>query len=207
MTSDRQKDILGYIEEIENILDGATGFPLSSKVMVDPAEIREILNEITESLPQEIAQAKWIKDERARIMDEAKKEYDRLLSVAKERADQLVENDDITLRAKKRADEIMTTTEKNMNDLKLGTFAYIDDTLRSFQEKIDHLNTHYVQLMYSQMSEMMEGLGNTLSGMSDTLTSNRGEIQDLSERTMEEARSVQAQEPESEPARLPDSAE
>ena len=50
--------------------------------------------------------------------------------------EQLVEENDITLRAKKRADEIMRVTEQNVKDLKLGTFDYIDDVLYNFQEKI-----------------------------------------------------------------------
>ena len=102
--------IIDLLQEIEEILDSAGGFPLTGKVIVDPDDISDILKEIREELPEEIQQAQWIKNERQRILDDAKAEYDRLVNAAREKADQLVENDDITHRAKRRADEIMHTT-------------------------------------------------------------------------------------------------
>ncbi|MDD6255603.1 MAG: hypothetical protein PUA82_06345 [Eubacteriales bacterium] len=172
--------IIDLLQEIEDILNTSGNFPLSSKVIVDPDEILEILHEIKDELPKEIQQAQWIKDERKRILDDAKAEYDRTISVAKEKADQLVEQDDITLRAKKRADEIMRVTEQNVMDLKTGTFEYIDQVLASFQDKVNDLNENYAQRMYDEMSDMFVK-------MSGTLDENRNEIRRLSEQTAEEA--------------------
>ena len=106
--------VIELLQEIEDILDTSGGFPLTGKVMVDPDEIRNLLKEIRDELPEEIQQAQWIKNERQRILDDAKKEYDSLIKVANEKADQLVDEHDITLRAKKRADEIMCVTEENV---------------------------------------------------------------------------------------------
>ena len=113
--------VIELLQEIEDILDTSGGFPLTGKVMVDPDEIRNLLKEIRDELPEEIQQAQWIKNERQRILDDAKKEYDSLIKVANEKADQLVDEHDITLRAKKRADEIMRVTEENVKNLKMDT--------------------------------------------------------------------------------------
>ena len=94
--------VIELLQEIEDILDTSGGFPLTGKVMVDPDEIRNLLKEIRDELPEEIQQAQWIKNERQRILDDAKKEYDSLIKVANEKADQLVDEHDITLRAKMR---------------------------------------------------------------------------------------------------------
>ena len=75
--------------------------------MVDPNEITEIVKEIRLELPDEIQQAQWIKNERQRILDEAKAEYESILTEARQKADALVENDEITVKAKARADEIL----------------------------------------------------------------------------------------------------
>ncbi|MGI6205667.1 MAG: hypothetical protein ACOYJI_03400 [Anaerovoracaceae bacterium] len=166
--------IIDLLQEIEDILNTSGNFPLSSKVIVDPDEILEILHEIKDELPKEIQQAQWIKDERQRILDDAKAEYDRTISIAKEKADQLVEQDDITIRAKKRADEIMRVTEQNVRELKTGTFDYIDQVLASFQDKINDLNENYAQRIYDEMSDMFGKMNNTLED-------NRNEIRQLSE--------------------------
>ena len=155
--------VIDLIQDIEDILETAGGFPLTGKVMVDPGEIRDILKEIKQELPEE-------------ILDDAKAEYDRVISVANEKADQLVENDAITLRAKKRADEIMRVTEENVRELKMGTFEYIDNVLSTFQDKITSMNDTYIQRMIADINDLFEK-------MNSTIDANRDEIKTLSYRT------------------------
>ena len=161
--------VIELLQEIEDILDTSGGFPLTGKVMVDPDEIRNLLKEIRDELPEEIQQAQWIKNERQRILDDAKKEYDSLIKVANEKADQLVDEHDITLRAKKRADEIMRVTEENVKNLKMDTF----------QEKITTMNESYVQRMFVDVNDLFDKINKTIA-------SNRDEIKDLSYRTESE---------------------
>ena len=171
--------VIEFMQEIEDILDTASGFPLTGKVMIDPDEIRNLLKEIRDELPEEIQQAQWIKNERQRILDDAKKEYDSLIKVANEKADQLVDEHDITLRAKKRADEIMRVTEENVKNLKMDTFQYIDEVLYTFQEKITTMNESYVQRMFDDVNDLFDKINKTIA-------SNRDEIKDLSYRTESE---------------------
>ena len=105
--------VLELLDEIEEIVDTAAGFPLTGKIMVDAEEILEIVKEIRVELPDEIQQAQWIKDERQRILDEAKREYDTVIRDAQKQAEALIENDDITVKAKRRAEEIMSIAEAN----------------------------------------------------------------------------------------------
>lgn len=171
--------VLELLEEIEEIVDTAAGFPLTGKIMVDSQELLEIVREIRAELPDEIQQAQWIKNERQRILDDAKKEYDSLIKVANEKADQLVDEHDITLRAKKRADEIMRVTEENVKNLKMDTFQYIDEVLYTFQEKITTMNESYVQRMFVDVNDLFDKINKTIA-------SNRDEIKDLSYRTESE---------------------
>ena len=171
------------LKEIEDILDSAGGFPLTGKVIVDPDEISEILREIKNELPEEIQQAQWIKNERQRILDDAKAEHDRLINEAREKADRMVDTDDITLRAKKRADDIMRETEENVVNLKKGTYTYIDEVFSSFQKRLNDLNASYGQKMYEEMSAMFQQ-------MDVTIEQNRAEINSLAEKLRAEAAAV-----------------
>lgn len=173
--------IIDLIQEIEDILDAAGGLPLTGKVMVDPDDIKEILKEIRKQMPEEIQQAQWIKDERQRILDDARIEYDKLIKLANEKADQLVESDDITLRAKKRADEILRSTEQSATDLKNGTFEYVDQILYTFQQRLNDMNDSYVQRMMNEVSDLF-------AKMDQTLNDNRAELREMSD---EEAAAVE----------------
>ena len=105
--------ILELLDEIDEIIETSSGVPLVKKVMVDPDEISDIVKEIRQTLPDEIQQAQWIKNERQRILDEAKSEYESIISDAKKKAAALVENDEITVTAKAKADEIIKVAKEN----------------------------------------------------------------------------------------------
>ena len=56
--------VLELLEEIEEIVDTAAGFPLTGKIMVDSQELLEIVREIRAELPDEIQQAQWMRRSR-----------------------------------------------------------------------------------------------------------------------------------------------
>ena len=47
--------VLELLEEIEEIVDTAAGFPLTGKIMVDSQELLEIVREIRAELPDDTA--------------------------------------------------------------------------------------------------------------------------------------------------------
>ena len=87
--------VLELLDEIVDIVDTASAVPLTGRIMVDPNDILQLVKEIKAELPDEIQQAKWIKDERERILSEAKSKYETVINDAKSQAESLIENDDI----------------------------------------------------------------------------------------------------------------
>lgn len=172
--------VLELLDEIEEIVDTSSSFPLTGKILVDAEEILEIVREIRIELPDEIQQAQWIKDERQRILDEAKREYEDVLKDARGQAESLIENDDITSKAKTRADEILRIADSNVKSMKMGTFEYMEGILYDFQEKVDHLNELYC-------NEMLNSLQNSFDKINATLNENRNELKDLIYQTQMES--------------------
>lgn len=168
--------VLDLLKEIEDIMSEASTVPLTGKVMVDGEEIIEILKEIRDELPEEIQQAQWIKNERDRILRDAKVEYDTIIKTATDRAEELVENDDIMVRAKERAEDLMNVTEENIKQLKMSTYDYVDGILFDFQEKMAELNNVY-------FTDMFNNLEITFREIGETLVANREEIKEMAYRT------------------------
>ena len=71
-------EIFTLLENLEELVENGTKVPLSSKVLVDKDELSEILEEIRMKLPDELKQAKWVKEERQRIIMDAQKEADQI---------------------------------------------------------------------------------------------------------------------------------
>ena len=148
--------ILELLDELDEIIEVASSVPVVRKVMVDPNEVREIVKEIRLELPDEIQQAQWIKNERQRILDEAKAEYESILNEARQKADALVENDEITVKAKARADEILRIAQENSQVMKMSILDYTDSMLYNLQEKVDQMYATYFTDMYDDLQATFE---------------------------------------------------
>ena len=172
--------VLELLEEIEEIVDTAAGFPLTGKIMVDSQELLEIVREIRAELPDEIQQAQWIKNERERIITEAKTQYEAVIEDAQKQADALVESNDITVKSKLRADELMKVTENTAKQLKIGTYDYLDGILYSFQGKMEHLSSLYFGDMFSSIEK-------AFNDINAALEANREELKEMAYRAQVDA--------------------
>lgn len=168
--------VLELLEELEDIVDTAPGLPLTGKIMVDSNEILEISRSIRLSLPDDVHQAKWVKDEKERILGDAKAEYEKIIIEAKKQADYLVENHEITLRAQEVAKQIMADAENYSKVLKMKTYDYVDKILYDMQGNMDELNLKYFGEMYANLEKSFENI-------SGILQNNRDQIKTLASRT------------------------
>lgn len=171
--------VLELLSEIEEIVDTASGFPLTGKIMVDSNELLEIVNEIRTCLPDEIKQAQWIKNEHDRILDEAKTEYETIVRDAQNQAEQMVAKDEIMNQARVRSEELMAATEENSRQLKMSTYDYVDGILFDFQEKMEKMQ----QMQQEYFNDVFENLEKSFKGVNETLSTNRDEIKEMAYRT------------------------
>lgn len=171
--------VLELLSEIEEIVDTASGFPLTGKIMVDSNELLEIVNEIRTCLPDEIKQAQWIKNEHDRILDEAKTEYETIVRDAQNQAEQMVAKDEIMSQARSRSEELMAATEENSRQLKMSTYDYVDGILFDFQEKMEKMQ----QMQQEYFNDVFENLEKSFKGVNETLSINRDEIKEMAYRT------------------------
>ncbi len=132
-------EVLGLIDVIEDIIEAASSVPFSGKVMVDKNELLEIIKEIRIKLPDEIKQAAWIKEERQRILADAQKDANVLMHETETRLEELIDQDEITKRAKARAEEIISKAQMNAKEIRLGSLDYADNILEETQENLKKL--------------------------------------------------------------------
>lgn len=163
--------VLELLDELDEIIEVASSVPVVRKVMVDPNEIQEIVKEIRLELPDEIQQAQWIKNERTRILDEAKAEYETILNDAQSKAERLVEADEITVKAKQRADEILRVARENSSVMKMSILDYTDSMLYNLQEKVDQMYSTY-------FTDMYEDLQSTFEKINANITASRNEVKE-----------------------------
>lgn len=68
----KRMEIFTLLETLEEELEKSKTIPFSGKGIVDKEAFLDIIKEIRIKLPDELKQAKWVKEERARILAEAR---------------------------------------------------------------------------------------------------------------------------------------
>lgn len=127
-------EILSILETLEDIIEKSVSVPFSGKCMVDREEILEIIKELRLKIPDDIKQAKWVKEERQRILLEAQKEANGIIREAESRITSLVDEHEITKKAYEQANEIISSAQKNAREIRLGTREYADSVLNKVED-------------------------------------------------------------------------
>lgn len=127
-------EILSVLETLEDLVEKSISVPFSGKCLIDKEEILEIVKEVRLKLPDDIKQAKWVKEERQRILMEAQKEANNMLKDAESKIASLVDEHEITKKAYEQANEIVSGAQKNAREIRLGTKDYADSVLDKVEE-------------------------------------------------------------------------
>lgn len=127
-------EILTILETLEDLVEKSTNVPFSGKCLIDREEVLEIVKEMRLKLPDDIKQAKWVKEERQRILLEAQKEANNILKDAENKIASLVDEHEITKKAYEQANEILASAQKNAREVRLGAREYADSVLNKVEE-------------------------------------------------------------------------
>jgi vacuolar-type H+-ATPase subunit H len=99
-------EILSILESLEDLVEKSVSVPFSGKCMIDKEEILEIIKEIRLKLPDDIKQAKWVKEERQRILLEAQKEANEIIKDAENQISSLIDEHEITKKANSSSNKV-----------------------------------------------------------------------------------------------------
>ena len=115
-------EIFELLETLEDIIEKSRNVPFSSKGIVDKEEMLDLIKEIRLKLPDELKQAKWVKEERQRILVEAQKE-------AENRIISMIDEHEITRKAYEQKKEIIENANERSREISNGTKEYADELL------------------------------------------------------------------------------
>ena len=138
------------IEDIEIFLDEAKGSAFSkSKVTVNKEELSEMLVELRQAIPDEVAKCQKILANQEAIISDAKQQAGRLVADAQEKKAELVDEHEIMQKAYEEADKTISDARdkaqkmieaatNESNSIKESMLRYTDDILNRLQTLISH---------------------------------------------------------------------
>ena len=114
-------------------MERSRSLPFTDKGIVDKEEVLEIIKEIRLKLPDELKQAKWVKEERQRILVEAQKEAEDIVKEAENRIISMIDEHEITRKAYEQKAEIIETANEMSREISKGTKEYADSVLAGIE--------------------------------------------------------------------------
>lgn len=125
------------INELQDMVADAKTLPLSGgKVIVEQEKIYDILDEIRDTLPAEVRQAKNIVADRGQIISEAKKESEDIIRNAEERRKALIEQSEIMRAAKAEATELINEVKAKSAEMRKAANDYVENIMKRTDDAI-----------------------------------------------------------------------
>jgi len=130
------------IEELIDVLftmiDEAKNAPLSSeKCIIERDRALDILDDIKDRLPVELAEARKIVNTRNEYVAAARREAEEIRRRAENEAKQMVNTDQVVSMAKQQAAEVVRQAEIKSRDLRRSANEYCEDLLRRAEEAME----------------------------------------------------------------------
>ena len=130
---------LEIIDRMEELLDGSRRIPFSANIVVNGDEVYDLIEELRNVMPEEFKQSRWIVRERENMIEEARKQAEKIISSAQEKADVLVGETEIMKRATRRSEEMMSSIETRARTIRLEAEDYADEKLANLEAVLHKL--------------------------------------------------------------------
>lgn len=130
-------DILHLVDRLEELFNESRPIWFTHSVIVDEDRLLDIIDQMRVSIPEEIKKSQQMMTQKDRVMAQAQEEANRTLQLAREKADKVVEKDQIAVAAQARAEQILAQTQMECDQIKRGADDYVLQTLQALKAEME----------------------------------------------------------------------
>lgn len=126
-------DLSARIHQLEEMVRDAKSMPLSSSALLNRDEVLELIEQMKDSLPDEIKQARWIVKDREELLAKARRDAEAMVEQAREEQLRLASHEAVVQRAQEEAERILQEASEDGRRLRLESEDYVDAKLAQFE--------------------------------------------------------------------------
>ena len=130
---DRTGGVQGVLEALAAAVEQARAMPMSSSVLVNRAELLDLVDQAREALPAQLGRADALLADADAARADASAEAEAILARAREQADRLVEAEAVTIQARDRAAQLLADAQEQADALRRDADDYCDRRLADFE--------------------------------------------------------------------------
>lgn len=129
-------DIQHLVDRLEDLIDVGRHVPMSRFTMIDEERALEIIDQMRISIPEQIEKATRIVNQRDRLIAQANEEATRMIDLARDKHQEMVDRDAIVQTAKHRADAILSQAHLEAERIRDEADGYVMDVLKELESHL-----------------------------------------------------------------------
>lgn len=130
-------DVMELLDRLESLASEAKRVPLTAKVMVEEAELFDLIEALRQQMPQELTQAKWVLRDRDRVLGEARAEAERIIGQAKDYVAGLASESEVLRVAEQKAQDTLARANEEAAEVRRSAYDYAEEILAKFQVSME----------------------------------------------------------------------
>lgn len=132
-------DILHLVDRLEELFNKSRPVWFTHSVIVDEDRMLDLIDQMRVAIPEEIRKAQQIISQRDRILAQAKEEANRTISLAREKAETLLTDNELIQSAQLRATEIISEAKRDVVASQQDADKYVLETLSNLEIHMDRI--------------------------------------------------------------------
>jgi cell division septum initiation protein DivIVA len=130
-------DVHEKLDELTETVASARSMPMSASCIINRAEVLGLLEEIRGLLPEEFRHAQMLLADRESVVDEGRREAQRLIGKAEEERLQLTSETEVVREARREAERIRSAARDEAETMRREVDDYVDTKLANFEVVLD----------------------------------------------------------------------
>ncbi|MCC6236918.1 MAG: hypothetical protein IT299_05005 [Dehalococcoidia bacterium] len=107
-------DLLHLVDRLEELVATAQKMPIGNRAIVDRRRLLDVVDQMRIAVPQEVREAQDMIDRRDELLRQAEEDAKVIIARAEQRAERLIEEHEVTIASRRRAEEIAQQTEARL---------------------------------------------------------------------------------------------
>jgi len=126
-------DVNAKIDELIEIVESARAMPMSASCVINRAQVLELLDELKHGLPEEMDRARRVLSDRESVVEEGRREAERLIERTRGERDSIINNTDISREAQDAAGRMLSDARREADQVRTEADEYVDQKLANFE--------------------------------------------------------------------------
>ena len=137
-------DVMYLVDRLEALVNSGRRVPLSSRNMVEEEEIFALIEQMRQALPSEVKQARRVLQDREQVLKSAQAEAEKIVTMARERAEYMINNEGVLSMAKERGEQVLSDAQRDAQATRQEIEQYAVEVLGNLEQQLQ-LQLHQVR--------------------------------------------------------------